>query len=244
MKAIIVDDEQDARSVLRGMAAAYCPDIEFLGEADSVQSGVLLIRQLQPDVVFLDIQMKDGTGFDLLDFFPQPTFQVVFCTAHDSFALRAFRYHAMDYLLKPVSPLEFIAAVDRLKKRRPCGAIVLLGPLKESFQEKKFEKIAVSTSEGISFLMLEQILRLESDGSYTTFVLDSGEKVLVSRGLKEFEELLPESEFCRVHQSHLIPLGKVRKFLKEDGGYALMSNGDKIPVSRRKKDAFLELLMA
>lgn len=242
MKAIIVDDEQDARAVLQSIAAAYCPEIEFVGEADSVQSGFLLIRQLQPEVVFLDIKMQDGTGFDLLDFFPQPTFQVVFTTAHDAFALRAFRYHAMDYLLKPLSPIEFIAAADRLKIGAIAAQAPLLGALKLSFQEKKLEKIAVSTSDGISYLQLEQILRLESDGNYTTFVMDSGEKVLVSRGLKDFEDLLPEMDFYRVHQSHLIQLRQVRKFLKEDGGYALMSNGDKIPVSRRKKDAFLELL--
>ncbi len=244
MKAVIVDDEADARAVLRGMAAAYCPEINFVGEADGVQSGVRLLRQWQPDAVFLDIQLEDGTGFDLLDFFPHPTFQVVFSTAHDAFALRAFRYHAMDYLLKPVAPTEFIAAVDRLKTGTLAAQASLLGPLKGSFREKIFDKVAVSTAEGISFLRLEQILRLESDGCYTTFVLISGEKVIASRGLKDFEDLLPETDFCRVHQSHVVQLQQVRKYLKEDGGYALMSNGDKIPVSRRKKDAFLELLLA
>jgi two-component system LytT family response regulator len=243
MNAIIIDDEQDARNVLRSMSEAYCPEITFLGEADGVQTGVLLIRQLKPDVVFLDIQMKDGTGFDLLDFFPNPSFYVVFSTAYDAFALKAFRYHAIDYLLKPLSLIEFMAAVDRLQWGTLVAQSPLIGSLKECYREKKLEKIAVSTSEGISLLLVEQILRMESDGSYTTFVMASGEKVIASRGLKEFEDLLPESHFCRIHQSHLIQLRQVHKFLKEDGGYVVMSNGDKIPVSRRKKDAFLKLLL-
>ena len=244
MKAVIIDDEPDARSVLRRLAADFWPECQLVGEADGVQSGVRLLRQMPADVVFLDIQLGDGTGFDLLDFFPHPPFQVVFVTAYDNFALRAFRYHAIDYLVKPVAPNEFIQAADRLKAGVPALQMPLLEPLKASFREKKVDKIVVNTSDGMSFIPLDHILRMESDGSYTTFFLNTGEKVIASRLIKEFEELLPETDFCRIHQSHIVQVKYVRKFLKEDGGYALMSNGDKIPVSRRKKDAFLALLLS
>jgi two-component system, LytTR family, response regulator len=243
MVAIVIDDEPDARSLLRNMIDSFCPDIRVVGEADSVQSGVRLLREQTADVVFLDIQLEDGTGFDLLDFFPRPAFQVLFTTAHDAFALRAFRYHAIDYLLKPIAPNEFIQAVDRLKAGLLATQTPLFQSLKMGFQSRKFDKIAVSTAEDISFLPLDQIIRMESDGSYTTFLMNGGEKVVASKIIKDFEDLLPETDFCRIHQSHIVQIKYVRKFLKEDGGYALMSNGDKIPVSRRKKDDFLGRLL-
>lgn len=243
MLAIIIDDEADARTLLRRMIESFCPDISIAGEADSVQSGVRLLREQAADVVFLDIQLEGGTGFDLLDFFPRPTFQIVFTTAYDSFALRAFRYHAIDYLLKPIASNEFIQSIDRVKAGMLANQTPFFEHLKSSFHRQKFDKIAVSASEGISFLPLAQIVRMESDGNYTTFVMESGEKVTASKIIKDFEDLLPESDFCRIHQSHIVQIKYVRKFLKEDGGYALMSTGEKIPVSRRKKDEFLARLL-
>jgi two-component system LytT family response regulator len=167
----------------------------------------------------------------------------VFTTAFDTFALRAFRYHAADYLLKPVAPTELSNTVERLKNQIFSPREQLLESLKNSFKVQKVDRIAISTAEGITFLEVAHILRLESDGNYTTFFTEQGEVIIASRGISDFEDLLPNSDFCRVHQSHVVQLRHVRKFLKEDGGYALMSNGHKIPVSRRKKDVFLDLLM-
>lgn len=243
MLAIIIDDEPDAREMVRQMIHLYTPQFEVVGEAGSVRGGIQLLREHAADVVFLDVQLEDGTGFDLLDCFPLARFQVVFTTAFDAFALKAFRYYAVDYLLKPLAPREWIQAVNRLKDSPDPSISQSINGLKESIRSQQLDKIAISTAEGITFLPLVQIVCMESEGNYTTFMLETGEKVVASKGIGDFEELLPESEFCRIHQSHIVQIRHVKKLLKEDGGYALMSTGAKIPVSRRRKDAFLELLM-
>lgn len=217
------------------------PDVQVLGEANSVREGVALLQHAAPDVLFLDVQLRDGSGFDVLDQFPRAAFQVVFITAHDSFAVRAFRYYAANYLLKPVVASELVDAVAHIRASQYQND-TLLQMLKGSFNIQKLDKIVISTAEEVAVLRLSDIIRLEGEGNYTTFVMVDGEKVIASKGIKEFEDLLPLETFYRVHQSHLLQVRHVRKYLKEDGGYALMRNGDKIPVARRKKDGFLEIL--
>lgn len=243
MKRIaIIDDESDARISLRIMLNSLCPDVEICGEADSVASAFLLIRQTQPHGILLDISMEDGTGFDLLDKFPRPDFQVIFTTAHDEFALRAFRYHALDYLLKPINPVELAETIDRVKLTQPEDYSTKINNLLESTRTQQLDRITLTSLEGLIFLRLSQIVHLESDGSYTTFHLLNQERHLIARPMKDFEELLPEEEFFKLHQSHIVNLSFVKKILREDGGYALMEAGKKIPIARRRKDAFLEVM--
>ncbi|HMQ47391.1 MAG TPA: LytTR family DNA-binding domain-containing protein [Saprospiraceae bacterium] len=241
MKRIaIIDDEADARQALRTMLASFCPEVEVCAEAGSVESAYMLIRNSQPHALLLDISLDGGTGFDLLDKFPHPTFQVIFTTAHDEFAIKAFRYHALDYLLKPINPMELAQAIDRISVKIPDDLATRMEHLIESARTRKIEKMTLSGSEGIVFLPVNQISHLESDGSYTTFFMMSNERHLIAKPMREFEELLPENQFFKIHQSHMVNLAYVKKILREDGGYALMENGSKVPIARRRKDEFLE----
>lgn len=243
MKRIaLIDDEADARKVLRELLQ-WCPGVEIAGEADSVASGLALLRETRPDAVFLDISMNDGTGFDLLDKFPQAPCQVVFVTAHDQFALRAFRYNALDYLVKPIDPKELLRAVERISNGfRVEDLSRQLASLLQSMQERKLEKIALYTQKGLIFLRTERIVHLQSEGSYTTFFTIENERYMVSRSIKEYETLLADAGFFRIHQSFLVNLAFVKGVLREEGGYAEMENGTKLPIARRRKDEFLKLL--
>ena len=236
----IIDDEADARQALRSLLELFCPQVSVCGEAAGVASAYALLRQTQPDGILLDISLEDGTGFDLLDRFPQADFQVIFTTAHDEFALKAFRYHAMDYLLKPINPEELAQAVDRITTRPAADLQQQLHHLLESTRSRQFDKIALHSLEGMIFLQLDQIVHLESDGSYTTFHLLNKERHLVARPLKDFEELLPPDEFFRLHQSHLVRIPFVKKILREEGGYAVMEDDCKIPIARRRKSDFMD----
>ena len=241
MKRIaIIDDEPDARQSLRILLDTLCPDVEICGEADGVESAFVLIRQTKPHGILLDISMEDGTGFDLLNKFPKATFHVIFTTAHDEFALKAFRYHAMDYLLKPINPVELAQAVDRIKTDMPEFVSTKIDHLLESARTGQIDKITLTSNEGMVFLALDQIIRLESDAGYTTFFLVNHERHLIARPMKDFEDLMPEESFFKLHQSHIVNLAQVRKILREDGGYVLMTDGSKVPIARRRKDEFLE----
>jgi len=241
-RVLIIDDEMDARSVLKKYLADYCPRHDVVGEASGVEEAFRLIREVQPDLLFLDIEMGDGTGFDLLDRFPSLNFHVVFTTAFDDFALKAFKYSAVDYLLKPIAPEDFIQAIDRASQKQIQNLGHLMQMVQAPEPKKVFEKIALPSQEGLTLMDLKDIVRLQSDGGYTTFWDNSGEQCLVSRTIGEYEELLPDGQFLRVHSSHLINLDCVKKFLREDGGFALMADGSKVPVARRRKEQFVELL--
>ncbi|TAK43353.1 MAG: response regulator transcription factor [Saprospiraceae bacterium] len=243
MKRIaIIDDEPDARQALRTLLTTLCPDVEICGEADSVQSAYVLLRQTQPHGVLLDIAMEDGTGFDLLDKFPRPSFQVIFITAHDEFAMKAFRYRALDYLLKPINPVELAQTIDRVKMETPEDYPARIGNLLESAPTRQFDKITLTSQEGMVFLRLDEIVRLESEGSYTSFHMLNNDRHVISHPMKYYEDLLPQDRFFKLHQSHLVNLSFVKKILREDGGYALMEDGCKIPIARRRKDEFLEVM--
>ena len=243
LRLALIDDEQQSRNTLRVLLQDYCPNVEIIGEADSVLSGFRLLQKIKPDAVFLDIQMGDGTGFDLLKKFPNPSFQVIFTTAFDEFAIKAFRFNAIDYLLKPIDIDELLRAVRKIKpSEEEPGTDERLSNLLETNKTGRFEKIALPSSEGVHFLELKDIVRLESDANYTTFHLESGEKVTVAKTLKNFEQLLPEEEFFRPHQSHIVNLAHIKKIIREDGGYLLMDGNSKIPISRSKKEDFLSLV--
>ena len=241
---LIVDDEPDARQVLANYLSAFCPRPCTVGQAGSVAEAFRMVRECPPDLLFLDVEMGDGTGFDLLDMLPRTDCQVIFTTAHNEFALKAFKYSAVDYLLKPIAPEDFTRAIDRASAVQAQSIRHLLKMVKAPKPAGAFEKIALPSQEGLTVVALGNIVRLEADASYSTFFTVDGERCLVSRSIGKFEELLPAANFLRVHTSHLINLDFVKKFLREDGGYALMEGGHKVPIARRRKDQFLKMLQA
>ncbi|MFT4679237.1 MAG: two-component system LytT family response regulator [Flavobacteriales bacterium] len=241
IRAIIVDDEEDARKTLQIFVNQYCPKVEVIDEADGVQDAYRKIMSQEPDLVFLDIQMDDGTGFDLLEKVRNPNFVVIFTTAFDEFAIKAFKYSAIDYLLKPIDPDELIEAVSKVDIGKEDNSVKIQN-LMENQGKQEFDRITLSSQEGLTFVKLENIMRLESDSNYTHFFLTSGEKITVPKSLKEYELILPSSRFFRTHQSHIVNLNYVKKYMKEDGGYVLMEDGSEVFVARRRKEEFIAVL--
>ncbi len=249
IRTALIDDNPHAIQILRSDLARMFPEIEIVGEADGVVQGAKLLRQTKPDLLLLDIQMGDGTGFDLLEIVPDLSFQLIFTTAHDEHAIRAFRFAAVDYLLKPIDPEELRQAVDRAKKlldlskNKPANQADQLPVLKAHFYQKESPKtIALHTAEKIQIARLEEILRMEADGNYTVVHFTSGQKLLLTKTLKEFDQLLETAGFLRVHQSHLVNFDHIKEFIKTDGGYLLMADGERVPVAVRKRGEVLERL--
>jgi two-component system LytT family response regulator len=236
MKAVIIDDMPAARIALQEDIRSYCSEIDLVGEADGVVSGAKLIKEIQPDLVFLDIQMPDGSGFDLLEILPNKNFKVIFTTASDAFALKAFKFSAIDYLLKPIDPDDLKEAVQRAKSQ--SSTFERLSLLKENMQGSK--KIALNTLEKIQIVKIDAIVRCESSVNYTTFYFEDGTKLLVTKTLKEFDKLLSDYTFLRVHQSHLVNTEFIKEFLKSNGEL-VMKDGTKVPVSTRKKAVVMEM---
>lgn len=242
LKAIIIDDMELARASLKADLVDYCPDIEVVGEAEGVLSGAKLLRQITPDILFLDIEMEDGDGFDLLDILPEALGSVIFVTARQDYALKAFQYSAVDYLLKPVDPELLKKAVqkraERLKTNNEQFTLLKEGMTKDA----KLDRIALHTSEKIAVAELKNIVRLEAMTNYTYFHFADGSKLLITKTLKEYDKMLSDSGFVRVHQSHLINMDHVEAYVKTEGGYILMKNGHIVPVSVRKKAYVVSLL--
>lgn len=242
VKAVVIDDEHDSRKALINILRACCSFVVVVAEAGGVEQGIRAIREHRPDVVFLDIQMDDGSGFDLLERIEERNFQVIFVTGYDQFAIKAIRFSALDYLLKPIDPQALADAVNRVKKKDE-NLDTISRQIETLLSNKNgFKKISVPTLEGLKFIRLEEIIRCESDSNYTRFFLKSGEKILVTRTLKEFEEALSGMSFLRVHQSHMINLQYVDRYIRGEGGVIVMSDGSEVEVSRRKKEAFLKAI--
>lgn len=242
LKVIIIDDEESGRSALRNFIAEICRDVTVVAEADGVASGIGQIILQKPDLVFLDVRMQDGTGFDLLEKIPERDFQVVFVTSFDHYAVQAFRFSAVDYLLKPVDPDLLSDAIEKARIAQNRSDIsskldVLVSNI------GKLEKLAIPSVEGIRFVRIDEIVRCESDDNYTTVFMRNGEKIVVSKTLKDYERLLSDMHFCRVHKQHLVNLKYVEKYVPGDGGYLILEDGSHVDVSRRKKDQLLDLLM-
>jgi two-component system LytT family response regulator len=241
-KAVIIDDEKDGRIALQNFLKKYCKQVSVIGEADGVKSGIEQINKCKPDIVFLDIQMQDGTGFDLLELITEINFKIVFVTAYDEYAVRAFKYSAMDYLLKPIHPDLLVAAVKKLDK--DLGVLELHKKIEVLISNKKsVEKLALPSFDGIRLVRINDIVRCVSDNNYTTIYLQNGDKIIVTKTLKEYQEILTHFKFYRVHKSHLINLNFVEKYIQGEGGYVIMEDGSKVDVSRRRKEEFLMVLL-
>lgn len=248
MKALIIEDEQKSREMLSDILKKYYPQIAILGLAKNVAEAVELIEKTKPNLLFLDISMPDGTGFDVLEKTLGHKFDIIFTTATDKHALKAIKYSACDYLLKPIDLDELDNAIKRLEQKR-SSSMPSMDNLQFLIQNLKraddnYNKISLPTGNAFEIVHIKDIIRCEADGSYTNFFLVGGKKLMVSASLKHYEDLLPELDFIRIHHHHLVNMNHVIRFLKEDGGYAIMTDNSKLEISRRKKDAFLQRLNA
>lgn len=243
MKVLIVDNEAPLRQALMMMLHQQYPDF-FVTEASGVREGVHQIQSLKPDIVFLDIEMDDGTGFDLLEQAGYTGFQLIFTTAYNHYAIRAFRFSALDYLLKPVDPVLLYESVEkameRLREKNIQAQVdVLLQQMKPGQADKK---IVLKDSEATYFIRIKDIICCEAEGPYTRFRIEQMQPLIISKNLKEYENLLEPEGFIRTHHSTLVNMAKVVKFDKADGGSLLLSDGLNMPVSQRKKDYVLRML--
>ena len=247
IRTLLIDDEVKSCDVLSKILLNYCTDIEIAGVAHNVENAYQLILEQKPDLIFLDIQMPGGDGFSLLEKFDEINFHIIFVTAFDRFAVKAIKFSALDYLMKPVNIDEVIEAVNKYKKdilkNSPSQKDELLVKylLKNiSLSGKKmWDTIALPTAQAIVYVKLDDIIYVEADNNYSVFYLENREKIIVAYTLKNYEELLCDHHFMRVHNSHIINLKKVIRFIRGKSGYAEMSNGAQIEVSQRKKEDFL-----
>ena len=243
LRTLIIDDEAHIRDTLISLLKDYCPQVKIVGEANSVASGITAIRNKFPDLILLDIKMDDGSGFDLLQQIDPIKFKIIFVTAYEKHAIEAFKFSAVDYLLKPVNPEKLAEAVQRAEKVVQKTFLKQLDALSENINPANTQnkKIVIKTSDNIYLLNTREIIHCESDDCYTIIKSVNEEKIVVSKVLKEYDELLSNHGFFRVHRSHLVNLQHIKRFEKQEGGSVVMSNNQKIPVSSRARERLLEL---
>jgi len=244
-KALIIDDVDNSRLTLAQDLEKYCPQIRIIGEADSVKSAIAAISEKKPDVIFLDIQLGDGLGFEILEKLGNFDFQIIFTTALDAYGIKAIKFSALDYLLKPIDPDELVAAVNKLEKKNKTNSIkdsinLLLDNIRDIHPGNK--RIALNSADKVHMVYVNDIIRCESDGSYTIFHLKNKEQIVVTRNLKEYENMLEDYSFVRVHHSHLINFSYLKEYVKKDGGYAVMTDNSQVPVSFRKKNNLMDMI--
>lgn len=245
INAIIIEDEIHSITSLRSDILKYCTDITIIGEAQNVKSAVKLIDELSPNLIFLDINLGDGTGFDVLEKVSYREFKVIFITAYDQYALKAFQISAVDFLLKPIASADLINAVNKFNSfynsLNFVNQLKILQAGMTSLQAHD-KKIVLREQESIHFVKTSDIIRCESEGPYTHFYLTSGKKLIISKNLKEYDDMLSDFGFVRVHHSHLVNFEKVVRLDKSDGGTLIMENNDQVPISQRKKEQIMEML--
>jgi two-component system, LytTR family, response regulator len=239
---VIIDDEPDAVDFITSIVKEYCPDLEVAGKAHSAEEGVKVIKEIKPDLVFLDVEMPNGTGFDLLTHFPDKRFDVIFITAFNHYAIKAIKFSAVDYILKPININEFIGAVKKVIHKHRTDSFMdndNFEILLENIKSGHPTRLVIPTSDGREYLNPNDIIRIEADRSYSWFYITGKRKILVSKHLKEFQEILSDRNFFRPHNSHLVNIDFVKKYIRHDGGYIEMSDGSQVPVSRNRRDLFL-----
>ncbi|WP_421918490.1 LytR/AlgR family response regulator transcription factor [Marinifilum sp.] len=239
IRALIIDDEIKSQATLNKLLEKYCTGVEVVGFANNVKSGVEAIHDLSPNLVFLDISMPDGDGFEVLHQVQSRNFEVIFTTAYNDYAIKAFQFSALHYLLKPINYIELQNAVARYKQNHKT--IDLNEKIEVLFESlnKQNKKIILPTSNGIRVVELNKIIRCEADSSYTKFYLEDDSVLMVSKVLSSFEGILPPNKFCRVHSKHLVNLNFISQYIKGRGGRIMLSNGKEIEVSESRKKDFL-----
>lgn len=243
IKAILIDDEGHCLDTLSIVLKEYCPDVQIMDRCSSARKGLEAIQKFNPDLVFLDIEMPAMNGFEMLEQFDEIPFAIIFTTSYDSYAIKAIRFSALDYLLKPIDPNELVAAVKKVREQRHLPMAEQFQMLLKQIQEKDhhFNKIAVPTSEGFELIPADQVISCQADDNYTHLFLKNKSKIIACRTLKEMEEqLLDFNFFIRVHHSYLVNLNEVTKYIRGEGGYLVMSDGSTINVSRSRKDSLMK----
>jgi two-component system LytT family response regulator len=241
LRTVVIDDEPDAVNFIRSIIKEYCPSLEVVNTANNAMDGINVIRESKPDLILLDVEMPHGSGFDLLAQFPDKTFDVIFITAFNHYAIRAIKFSAVDYILKPININEFILAIEKVTEKRSTTFQPNrnLETLLENLNSAAPAKLAIPTSEGMEYINTKEIIRIEADRSYSWFFLTGKRKLLVSTNLKEYQDILSDRNFFRAHNSHLINLEHVKKYIRSDGGAIEMDDGSQVPISRTRKDIFL-----
>lgn len=244
IRCILIDDENNSLEMMEWLIKTYCPQVSIEAMCNSSEKGIEAIRKFRPDVVFLDIEMPHMNGFDMLEQFDKLFFDVVFCTAYDQFAIRAFKYSALNYLLKPVDPADLQETVRRIEEKKPSPSKEQIEMLLQNIRESAkppVQRIALTTNDGMIFVSTQDILYCEAESNYTSVILKGGKKVLVSKVLKDIDETLSGSNFYRIHNSYLINLNHIKKYVRGDGGYVIMENDVTISISRSRRHEFMEL---
>jgi len=247
IRAIVVDDEPYASAALQTLLKKHCPDVVVEAACNSAQEAEKRITQLKPQLVFLDIEMPHRSGFELLEQFIPSSFQVIFTTSYDQYAIKAIRFSALDYLLKPIDPQELKAAVAKVTKSNPNELLTQqLQLLMQTFREAPStgNRIALPTLEGLQMVTIDTILYCIASSNYTTFVMKDKKKLVISRTLKEIEEMLEDRGFLRIHHSHLVNISEIEKYIRGEGGTVLMTDGTELDVSRSRKEALLKTLQS
>ncbi len=246
LKSIIVEDEPHSQKTLANFIRKYCHQVELLTIAASVSEAIEKINQQKPDLVFMDIDLPDGTGFEVLNQLDEPWPRVIFVTAYNQYAVKAFQISAIDYLLKPIDPELLIKAIEKVEqsdedaKEQQSKKVAVFN---ENRLAGKLNKMALPTQNGVQLVHIDEIVRMEADGNYTTVFLKDKSKYMVSRKIKEFENLLETMHFFRIHQSHIVNLLLIDRYVKGEGGTVILEDGTQLEVARRRKEAFLKRIM-
>jgi two-component system LytT family response regulator len=246
IKVLIVEDEFKSRELLKILLLENCPEVQIVGMAGDIPEALVLIKSKEPELLFLDVELGHETGFDLLEQVNEINFAVIFTTAHSHYALKAIKFSAMDYLLKPINIKELQLSIGKMQKRMAQGEwSQKVERLLKNLQVPKnnTNKIGLPTTDGIRFVAPDEILYCNAEGAYTMIYVGR-EEILVSKNLREYEALLNNYSFCRIHNSHLINLNHVKKYIRGEGGYVIMSNDVSITISKRRKEIFLAAIAA
>lgn len=245
IKTIIVEDEEHSRKTLVNFLRKYCPQVNTVGVASSVQEAVSLINSEKPQLIFLDIDLPDGSGFEVIDALNAPLPDIIFVTAYNQYAVKAFQVSAVDYILKPVDPELLMKAVEKAgQKSDTQQQEKIIEVFRSNTSNQKLQKMALPTQNGIQLVRIDELIRLEADGNYTTVFLRDKRKIVVSRQIKHFEDWLEGLPFFRVHQTHIINLQMVERYIKGEGGTIILEDGSQIEVARRRKEELLRKLNA
>lgn len=244
IRCILIDDESNSLEMMEWLLKTYCPQVTIEAMCTSADKGEEAIYKYRPDVVFLDIEMPHRNGFDMLEQFDRLFFDVVFCTAYDQFAIKAFKYSALNYLLKPVDPEDLKETIRRIEEKRSVPTREQIEMLMQGIHQAPkptTSRIALTTNDGMIFISTNDILYCQAESNYTSVVLKGGKKIVVSKVLKEIDEALSGPDFFRVHNSFLINLNHISKFVRGDGGYVIMDDGTSVGISRGRRQEFMEL---
>ncbi len=243
IRCVLIDDESNSLEMMEWLLKTYCPQVKIEAMCNAAAKGIEAINQHKPDLVFLDIEMPHMNGFDMLEQFDKLFFDVVFCTAYDQFAIKAFKYSALNYLLKPVDPDDLKETIRRIEEKKSTPSREQVELLLQNIRQTAkptVQRIALTTGDGMIFVPTQDILYCQAESNYTSVVLSGGKKVLVSKVLKEIDEALSGPDFFRIHNSFLINLNHIKKYVRGEGGYIIMEDGANISISRSRRQEFME----